>query len=1425
MLVHGFDTGIIVDATYEFNPTGVDATQIALSSGRHLVMYDARFDATAGGNRSEIQTILTLDEGPLVAGRSQGYIRRTGGADETVLSGGAIITVRADNDILTIESRRSDTNTNAAVLPARIVNGTAVQLLKLDDAWDYLSLELAANQAGVNNATFVDVVYDTNASPSTLGTAFSVAGGDITLNESGLYLVFANTSIEKATNNTRTNYQQRLTLDGSAVAGSTTTTYVRGNEDTDEGMATLGMVLSAAAGQVLNVEVNKEVGTNGVIQGGETALSMIKLPATAAYISLLDTTNQEVNDAALDPLTFATQIDASSLKFGHSAGGSEVTVNEDADYLFFGTVFTSSDATNDNQDRTVPLHGWQIDNTGGRIERGRGAQYNRDNGARTSGSWGAAIIPLLDEQTVQLTSERLGNGDTGMEGTTIALQGLSIKSLVPSNDPVIVNNSQLSLLVSSSGTISTAHLLAVDADDTPTGLTYTVTSTPTLGTLKNDGATLAVLGTFTQAEIDAGAITFEAGATAGTGGFAFSVEDDSGSGTEANGTFVVGIGIATMLSDDMTDTDEDTMLSFAAPGVLENDLGSSLSVTAFDAISTQGATVSVAVDGAMTHDPTSALALQALDDGESTIDTFTYTVSDFSSATAVANVILTIHGANDVPLVVDDATTGTDSSISSLNVLANDSDVDTSDTLTVVSINGNPVGVAGLTILSDEEATVTILPDGSLIYDPSTSGDIGALNNGAILVDTITYEVSDGTSTVAGTITITSVGSIGASNDLGILFLAGSPTTTFGILGNDDLLGAAGTATPGAAVEFLATNPSNTATEWFNSGTTMDTTPSRPVVGGAASVLNPSPTNAPVGVTAVYQFSGSGSGLTLVDVGDPNFGDTLDVNDATIELVFRPADQAGNVPLWETGGNGTGSSIVLLGNRLVATISGNGPTADIAQVVASLPADAVAGGAFVHVAMAIDTDPAVGAGTLKLYVNGALLGTDTLTDLSTNDDLVLNDWSGTDDGGVGLDQGSLGGDTNTAPLLGANGTTPIVPADNQRFAGEVASLRIYGSVLTPEELAANVAAIFGTTSTPVVGDIISIAGETTLTPLPKDINLPSGAIATLNADGTITYDTNGAFDHIATGLEGVDSFQYTLGGGPPATATVTVRIFGSNPDPQVTIAADQTSVTEGSIAGFTLSAASNVAGNVTVNLSYSGTATNGADYSSQASVVISSGTATADLDLSTIADALFENAAETIIVRIDSVDGTATRGATASAGTTLIDGDSAPVFTISGPGGNVTEGSVGSFTVTASVASASAITLDVAYSGSADNSDYNATPQVTIPAVMTSTDLNFVPFDDGIADPAETLTATFSNPLPSGSMGAPDSASFTIDDGAGVIVFMADFEGIDPAETPGGTLLDADAPFAADLGTAIGTWNRAQSGTIAGIATIGSSCS
>ncbi|MFI0845883.1 beta strand repeat-containing protein [Mesorhizobium sp. IMUNJ 23232] len=68
------------------------------------------------------------------------------------------------------------------------------------------------------------------------------------------------------------------------------------------------------------------------------------------------------------------------------------------------------------------------------------------------------------------------------------------------------------------------------------------------------------------------------------------------------------------------------------------------------------------------------------------------------------------------------------------------------------------------------------------------------------------------------------------------------------------------------------------------------------------------------------------------------------------------------------------------------------------------------------------------------------------------------------------------------------------------------------------------------------------------------ITLASGALLTMNADGTFDYDPNGKFEDLpgpasgANNLTATDSFTYTLAGGGTATVTVTVSGLDSDND-------------------------------------------------------------------------------------------------------------------------------------------------------------------------------------------------------------------------------------------------------------------------------------
>jgi hypothetical protein len=100
-----------------------------------------------------------------------------------------------------------------------------------------------------------------------------------------------------------------------------------------------------------------------------------------------------------------------------------------------------------------------------------------------------------------------------------------------------------SVVVGGTLVINATRLLTIDPDDGPAELTYTITGAPDSGQLRLDGAPLAAGGVFTQADVNAGRLTYVHGGAAGTtDSFSFSVADGGEGGIQpATGEFSITI--------------------------------------------------------------------------------------------------------------------------------------------------------------------------------------------------------------------------------------------------------------------------------------------------------------------------------------------------------------------------------------------------------------------------------------------------------------------------------------------------------------------------------------------------------------------------------------------------------------------------------------------------------------------------------------------------------------------------------------------------------------------------------------------------------------------------------------------------------------------------------------------------------------------
>ncbi len=694
------NTVVAPAAAYELLPSG-DGVQMK-HGGKHLVMYNVRFDRTNSSKyRGEMLTHLTLENesstNALAYGRAQGFIRNENDNNEAVISGGSIIQTSA-GDILRLHSTRSDANTGLDVI---ITPGhTAIQLLKLDDSLDCLQLRRSNNSGAIGPAAFTPVTWDTIDEIPASGSMSYIGGTEsITLSHAGYYLIFANTHLLRsdsreltgtASNGTRTGATGRMTLNGQPIEGTFTTTYLRGNandEECDDGTLCAANLIKAQASDVLKVEHKRQTGVNYILKGEKTALTIIKMPSTIANIRLQDMTganpvyndlNQGLSgtDESLCPpvsVKFRTQNEPPSAVFTHTTNdlqNSRITINQSSRYLFIGGYFDDDDGS----ERICPNPQWAINGT--TLSYGECSQYSRNDQVHDNGNWLGMVSALASNSYVEMTSRRLGNSGE-ISGDSLALQALDIATITDS--PVLIFYGPMAITTNSSAVIRPHSLLTRDTNSDPSALIYTITSTPANALLHKEGAPLSLNDTFTQADVNDGKITVSAESTIGNFDvFDFTVSDGGSQPSIATFSILASAGVTTEPDSGSTTEDEIlTLLDDDVDSVLSNDLGVAIFVRTCDNVSELGAAVTVNSDGTFSYDPGNSLTLQALQNGQSTNDTFSYTVEDFAGLTGEQTVTITVSGTNDTFAALADcvnepSVTETGAVSLAINLTAND---------------------------------------------------------------------------------------------------------------------------------------------------------------------------------------------------------------------------------------------------------------------------------------------------------------------------------------------------------------------------------------------------------------------------------------------------------------------------------------------------------------------------------------------------------------------------------------------------------------------------------------------------------------------------------------------------------------------------------------------------------------------------------
>ncbi|WP_345869123.1 retention module-containing protein, partial [Shewanella algae] len=314
--------------------------------------------------------------------------------------------------------------------------------------------------------------------------------------------------------------------------------------------------------------------------------------------------------------------------------------------------------------------------------------------------------------------------------------------------------------------------------------------------------------------------------------------------------------------------------------------------------------------------------------------------------------------------------------------------------------------------------------------------------------------------------------------------------------------------------------------------------------------------------------------LNLGNSVDTQVNDTIDTTTVTLTAPAE-VNEGGQITYTATVNNAPETDLVLtLSNGASITIAA-GQTSGTVTVDA--PSD----------------DVFVDAETLTVGIDSAQGGNFENLDTSDTASTLVNDTTDTVFAQISVDKTSVaeGGEiTYTVTLVDANGNPVTLPSG------------------------ASVTFALDWSGTASAADVDNLPPSVTIT----GDSQQSFTVNTIN-DGV--YENSENLSVVISGVTDVDNSLEQLEIGSNNSADTT--ILDAQDAPVVGIVADQSSVTEGETAAFTVSIDQVADEDVVVNFTYSGVAEDGSDFTGVASVTIPAGSTSVPLDISTINDGIY----------------------------------------------------------------------------------------------------------------------------------------------------------------------------------------------------------
>ncbi|MGV6858949.1 MAG: tandem-95 repeat protein, partial [bacterium] len=559
-----------------------------------------------------------------------------------------------------------------------------------------------------------------------------------------------------------------------------------------------------------------------------------------------------------------------------TANNSTVTTDEDSEYTFTTADFNFSDI---DGDALSSIKITTLENAGSLELNGSAVTLNQVVTAADITAGNLKFMPTANANGNGYDSFDFSVNDGALDSTGSYTMTLNV---TPINDtPVIATNSGVTIAEGSTGTvITTAMLNEGDVDDTGTGLTYTVTSPVSNGTLKLNGIALAMNDSFSQADIDGGRVSYDHdGSQTASDSFSFTLADGGEDGAVAvTVTFNISV---TNVNDAPVNTvpgtqsvNEDTALAIGGISIADDD--NNLSTVQ---LTVSSGTLNVALAGSASisagANGSADLTLSgSLVDINTTLGTLTYQGNAH------------FNGSDTLTVLSTDASGATDSDTVAITVNpVNDSPVNTVPASVAVTEDA-ATALKGISIADVDSGNSTILltlsvPSGTLTASSGGGVTVGGTTTDLMLYGTV-VEINN--FIAASNVAYTSATNANGSVALTVLTSDQGNTGSGGALTDSDSVSLvisavndAPTATNLSAAETYVEDTSLNLTDIVSTDVDSNVTVTLVLSDTAAGSLNSGTAGA---VTSTYN---AGTGIWVAS------GAVADVNALLAALTFTPA--------------------------------------------------------------------------------------------------------------------------------------------------------------------------------------------------------------------------------------------------------------------------------------------------------------------------------------------------------------------------------------------------------------------------------------------------------------------------------------------------------------------------------------------------------